>query len=225
MTATGVGISTAIDAVQARIQAACARVGRDPREVTLIAVSKTVDAARVSEAFDAGLRDFGENRAQEALPKLMAVEASGRRPRWHFIGHLQSNKAKAVVERFDTIHSIDSMRLLERVDNVAVAPIDVFLEVNVSGETTKDGIAPPEVAEFVAAAQGLNMVRLVGMMTVAPRVATPEEARPVFRELRTLAHTHGLSGLSMGMTEDFEVAIEEGATHVRIGRALFGERV
>ncbi len=216
--------------VRQRIARACERAGRDPREVRLIAVSKTFGPEAVAEALAAGVADFGENRVQEALPKIAAVaELAAERglpaPRWHMVGHLQSNKARAAAEAFAILHGIDSTRLLDVLDRAAGdRTIPVLLEVNVAGEATKYGFAPGDVPAAVAHARGLSRVRVEGLLTVAPPARDPEEVRPVFRELARLARASGLRELSMGMTGDFEVAIEEGATMVRIGRAIFGER-
>ncbi len=230
MGVTAGGIGERLAAVRDRMVRACERSGRDPGEVRLIAVSKGQPAEAVIEALVAGQVDFGENRVQEALGKMAGVvEATNERglprPVWHLIGHLQSNKVRAVAGGgFAILHGIDSLRLLEMVDRAAAPVQPVLLEVNVAGEATKFGVAPEQVGAIVARARELAGVRLCGLMTVAPRVADPEEVRPVFRALRELAERHGLAELSMGMTDDFEVAIEEGATMVRIGRALFGER-
>ncbi len=230
MGVTAGGIGERLAAVRDRMVRACERSGRDPGEVRLIAVSKGQPAEAVIEALVAGQVDFGENRVQEALGKMAGVvEATNERglprPVWHLIGHLQSNKVRAVAGGgFAILHGIDSLRLLEMLDRAAAPVQPVLLEVNVAGEATKFGVAPEQVGAIVARARELAGVRLCGLMTVAPRVADPEEVRPVFRALRELAERHGLAELSMGMTDDFEVAIEEGATMVRIGRALFGER-
>ncbi len=230
MGVSAVGIGERLAAVRERIALACERSGRDPGEVRLIAVSKGQPAEAVIAALAHGQVDFGENRVQEALGKMAAVAEATKerglpRPVWHLIGHLQSNKVRAVAGGgFAILHGIDSLRLLEMVDRAAAPVQPVLLEVNVAGEATKFGVAPEQVGAIVARARELAGVRLCGLMTVAPRVADPEEVRPVFRALRELAERHGLAELSMGMTDDFEVAIEEGATMVRIGRALFGER-
>ncbi len=221
-------IAGRVEAIRARISAACERGGRDPESVTLVAVSKTQPALAIVEAFHAGITDFGENRVQEAVPKLAAVrEMLGTgppEPLFHLIGHLQTNKAGVAVRNFSLLHSIDSERLLVAVAIPATDRVRILLEVNVSGEASKFGVSPADLPALAALARKLPNLQLEGLMTVAPVVASPEAARPVFRELRTLAQRLGLSTLSMGMTEDFEVAIEEGATHVRIGRAIFGER-
>ena len=213
-----------IAAIHERIRAACERGAREPADVTLIAVSKTFPASAVANAWTAGLRDFGENRVQEGLAKATALDSLGFPATWHLIGHLQRNKAKDAVQRFAILHAVDSERLLETIEAVAVTPVRICLEVNVAGEESKFGVSPAGAARLVDFARSLRNVRLEGLMTVAPRVHDPEDARPVFRRLRELAGEHGLEMLSMGMSEDFEVAIEEGSTHVRIGRAIFGER-
>lgn len=221
-------IASRIEAIRARISSACEHAGRDPASVTLVAVSKTQPASAVVEAWHAGIVDFGENRVQEAVPKIAEVReqlgAGPTGPSFHLIGHLQTNKAGLAVRNFSLLHSIDSERLLLAVAVPATDPVRILLEVNVSGEASKFGVSPADLPALAALARKLPNLQLEGLMTVAPVVETPEEARPVFRELRALAQRLGLSTLSMGMTEDFEVAIEEGATHVRIGRAIFGER-
>jgi pyridoxal phosphate enzyme (YggS family) len=220
--------------VRARIAAAAARAERDPATVTLIAVTKTFPVEAVVAALAAGVRDIGENRVQEGEAKRDALEVRAtapeqgfpaHRPIWHLIGHLQTNKIKPALRSFDILHSIDSLRLAEQVNRNAVAPVDVLLEVNVAGEASKYGFAPDEVLGAVMQLSRLEHLRPRGLMTVAPIVADPEEVRPVFRRLRALRDAAGLAELSMGMTHDFEVAIEQGATMVRVGRAIFGERV
>lgn len=207
-----------------RIDAACARAGRDPAAVAIVAVSKGHPAAAVRDAFAAGVAHFGENRVQEALPKIAAARAAGVEARWHFVGALQSNKARAAAEAFAVIHSVDSARLLARLDAAAPAPRDVFLQVNVSGEARKGGVPPEWLGALVEAARASANLRPRGLMTIAPLSRDAEEARPVFRALRELARRFDLPDLSMGMTNDLEAAVEEGATFVRVGRALFGER-
>ena len=212
--------------VRERIDAACQRAGRSPDEVTVVGISKGFPVGAVVAAYEAGLADMGENRVQEAAAKVAAAAAQGARPRWHLVGHLQRNKVKTALGLFDIIHSVDSLRLAEVISREAGAgaPVPVLLEVNVAGEESKFGLAPDEVAVVLARARALPNVAVLGLMTVAPLAADAEEVRPVFRELRQLRDSLGLRELSMGMTDDFEVAIEEGATLVRIGRAIFGER-
>jgi pyridoxal phosphate enzyme (YggS family) len=210
--------------VRERIATAAARAGRDPAAVRLIGVSKTFPASAVIAAVGAGLGDVGENRVQEAAAKKPEVTAAGAQAVWHLIGHLQTNKIRAALQLFDSIHSVDSLRLAESLSRHAQHPIDILLEVNVAGEATKTGFSPAEVPAAASAIAALPRLRLRGLMTVAPEVTDPEAVRPVFRELRQLNASLGLSELSMGMSGDFEVAIEEGATMVRIGRAIFGPR-
>ncbi|MDI6857586.1 MAG: YggS family pyridoxal phosphate-dependent enzyme [Dehalococcoidia bacterium] len=217
-----------------RIAAACERSGRSPDEVTVVGVTKGFPVSAVVAAYEAGLRDLGENRVQEAATKFEAAAALGaragleqslvERPRWHMVGHLQSNKVKTALRVFDIIHSVDSLRLAELVSREARAPVPVLFEVNVAGEESKFGLAPDDAPGVLARARALPNIDVLGLMTVAPITDDPERVRPVFRRLRELARSLGLLHLSMGMTDDFEVAIEEGATMVRIGRAIFGER-
>ena len=210
--------------VRARIRAACDRAGRTPADVTLVAVSKTHDARTVEVVYRAGVTDFGENRIQEATPKILELRERSVTPTWHLVGHLQRNKAGAAVRMFDLIHSVDSERLAREIASRTEDSVRVLLEVNVSGEATKHGVAPDEAAALAERLGAMHHVDLVGLMTVAPQVAEPGLARPFFRQLRELRDAIGLTHLSMGMTDDFEVAIEEGATIVRIGRAIFGAR-
>ena len=217
-------LEAGVEHVRERIARACRRAGRDPDSVTLVAVSKGQPLEAVRAAYAAGLQHFGENRIQEAAPKIEAAKAAGVEATWHLVGHLQSNKAKAAAADFDVIHSVDSAKLLARLDGAAPAPRDVLLQVNIAAEPQKQGIAPGEMDALVEAAGAAANLRLRGLMTIAPIAADPEDVRPVFRELRELAERFELPDLSMGMTDDFEVAIEEGATLVRVGRAIFGER-
>ena len=217
-------------AVQRRIEAACARAGRDPASVHLVAVSKTHGPDSIREANDCGLRIFGENKVQEAKAKIPLCAGNLS---WHLVGHLQRNKVCDAVQLFERIHSVDSLRLLETIDaacDEAGRHMPVLLEVNVSGESSKYGLAPAAVPEILGAANRLMHVSIVGLMTMPPFAEEVEKARPYFRKLRELrdqwreALGIGLEELSMGMTHDFEVAIEEGATWIRVGTALFGER-
>lgn len=210
--------------VRQRIEAACARSGRSADSVTLIAVTKGFPPAAIREAAAAGVRHFGENRVQEAQGKLPQLAGLSNAVTWHMIGHLQTNKVKTVLELFDTIHSVDSLHLAEAISRRALETVPVFLEVNVSGEHTKYGFSLDNLPSEHAAVAALPKLDVRGLMTVAPLADDPEQARPVFRRLRDAAASLGLRELSMGMSDDFEVAIEEGATHVRIGRAIFGER-
>lgn len=217
-------IAANLDAVRGRIRAAAGRAGRDPASVTLIAATKGVTPPRLLEALQAGLLNCGENIIQDAEERMRALGDAARGVTWHFIGHLQSNKAAAALELFDIIHSVDSERLAQHLSRRATRPARILLEVNVAAETSKFGFSPVEVGSAVAAVSRLPNLQIEGLMTVAPAARDPEDVRPVFRELRDLAEANGLQQLSMGMTDDFEVAIEEGATMVRIGRAIFGER-
>jgi pyridoxal phosphate enzyme (YggS family) len=207
-------------AVEERIASACARARRSRSEVTLVAVSKTFPAGAVDEAIAAGATDIGENRVQEARDKKPLV--SGR-ARWHLIGHLQSNKAKDAVRVFDVVQTVDSLALAEKISKAATSPIDVLIEVNIGDEPQKAGVIPVSVGELASQLTDLPNLRLRGLMTIPP-IGTAEESRRYFAEMRQLRDRLRLEELSMGMSEDFEVAIEEGATIVRVGRAIFGER-
>lgn len=214
--------------VRARIENAARRAGRDPREVTLIAVTKVFPADAIRAAYEAGLRDFGENYVQEFERKRPSV-ADLPGARFHLIGHLQSNKARRAVQAFDVIQTVDSARLARRLDEAAAelkpgARLPVMIEVKLSPEETKSGVAPEELGTLVEAVRACPHLDLRGLMTMPPFSDNPEDSRPYFRRLRELGQTFGLPELSMGMSQDFEVAIEEGATHVRIGTALFGPR-
>ena len=219
-----VDIASQLEAVQERIALACQRVGRAPSDVTLIAVSKTHPAATVRLAIDAGARDLGKNRVAEAADKIAELGPVEPKPTWHLIGHLQSNKAALAVENFDVVHSIDSVKLIDKLGRLATRELGIFIQVNVSGEVSKEGIPSEDISELISAAAGHELLRLDGLMTIAPLDPDPNAARPYFSQLRELAQQHRLRHLSMGMTNDYEVAIEEGATHVRVGRAIFGER-
>ena len=241
-----VNIKTNLARVQERIAAAARRAGRTRNEVTLVAVTKTHPAQVVEAAYQAGLRDLGENRVEEAsvkIPVFQELTSGSAHVRWHMIGHLQRRKARLAVTLFDVLHSVDSLRLAQRVDRMAGESdrlMPVLLEVNVSGEASKYGFDLSSAAgqearvRFITDVEqilALPYLRLRGLMTMAPIVADPEQVRPVFMALRTLRDDLSKrfpeadwSQLSMGMTDDFEVAIEEGATMVRIGRAIFGSR-
>ena len=224
-------VSEILNDVRARIDAACARAGRDPSEVEIVAVTKTHGAEVVKEAWDAGLRIVGENKVQEAAWKK---PASVTGPMWHLIGHLQSNKVRRALELFDFFHSVDSAGLADRMNAIAEdmgALPHILLEVNVSGEKSKSGMKPEEVGPTVAhIMERCPQLTVEGLMTMAPFSENPEDARPYFRRLRELRDAAekslgvGLPRLSMGMSGDYEVAIEEGATWVRLGTVLFGER-
>lgn len=218
-------IKSNIQTVQKRIAAACHRSQRSPEEVTLVAVSKGVDITLIEAAYNAGLRHFGENRVQEGkekIPKLSGLEGIT----WHMIGHLQSNKVKTAGDLFHIIHSVDSVKLAESishwVSNKGQVDFPIFMQVNIAGEASKQGFPVSEVFSAFKAISRLSGIQITGLMTIAPMAVNPEEARPVFHRLRQFRDELGLHELSMGMTDDFEVAIEEGATLLRIGRAIFG---
>ncbi|MCL0088444.1 YggS family pyridoxal phosphate-dependent enzyme [Dehalococcoidia bacterium] len=213
-----------IQEVTRRIVLACERAGRSPEEVTLVAVTKTVGPAAIRAAFQAGLRHFGENRVQEAKPKLGELENIRTQCTWHMVGHLQTNKAKTAGALFDIIQSVDSVRLAEFLSRHAQKTIPILLEVNIAGEASKSGFSTGEVFSAMKEIGRMPNLEIKGLMTIAPLASDPEEVRPVFRLLRELRNSMGLDHLSMGMTDDFKVAIEEGSTMVRIGRAIFGER-
>lgn len=226
-------ISENIARIRRRIAAACTRAGRDPSEVALVAVSKTFSVQDIRGAVEAGVGDIAENYVQELLRKR---EGLTQEPvRWHFIGHLQSNKVKYLAGWVQMIHSVDSVGLAREIDRQggrAGRVIDVLVEVNTTGEESKYGLPPREVAGCVRQMRGLDAVRVCGLMTIGPFLPDPEGSRPMFRRLRELSgEVAGLGQanvairhLSMGMTGDFEVAIEEGATMVRLGTAVFGIR-
>ena len=216
-------IRTNIDQVRERIAHACQRVGRSPDEITVVAVTKTVEPPAIATAFELGIRHFGENRVQEAVAKIGQLSGLKPHPTWHMVGHHQTNKAKVAVEIFDIIHSVDSIRLAEVISRRAERTIPILLEANVAGEASKSGFSLAEVEPALEAIARLPRLEIRGLMTIAPMVADAEQVRPIFRQLRSLRDSLGLKQLSMGMTDDFEVAIEEGATLVRIGRAIFGE--
>jgi len=210
--------------IEERIAGACERAGRSADEVTLVAVTKTIDIPAIEAAFDAGVVNFGENRVQEALSKIERLERLKPRLTWHMVGHLQTNKAKTAVDIFDIIHSVDSLRLAEELSRRSQRDLSVLIEVNVTGEETKSGFSVNDVNGAITRIARLPNIVIEGLMTIAPWVDDAEQVRTVFRQLRQLRDALGLKHLSMGMTDDFEVAIEEGATLVRIGRAIFGER-
>jgi pyridoxal phosphate enzyme (YggS family) len=219
-----VSIAERISIARQRVAAACARAGRSDDTVTIIAVTKGFGPDAVREAVAAGVRDIGENRVQEAEAKRAPLSDLPADVCWHMIGHLQSNKVKTAIVLFDTIHSVDSIHLAEAISRRAPEPVPVFLEVNVAGEASKGGFSPADLPKAHETISGLPNLDVRGLMTVAPVVSNPEELRPVFRTLAGGAKGLGVRGLSMGMSDDYEVAVEEGATHVRLGRALFGAR-
>lgn len=220
-----------LHSIEERIVDACERTKRSRSDITLCAVTKSVPIEKVQAAIDAGLRVFGENRVQEAAQKIPRVHAPSD-VKWHFIGHLQSNKARRAIELFDAIQTVDSLALAERLDRIAKEldrRISVMLEVNLGDESSKSGMGEEEVLEIAKRISGLSNLELRGLMTVPPFLEPVELVRPYFTRLRSLRdeakkHTPTLTDLSMGMTHDFEIAIEEGATMIRIGTALFGPR-
>ena len=222
-------IAERLETIRAEIAQICERADRDPAGVRLIAVSKTHPSETIREALAAGQIDFGENRVQEGLAKLdeLADTDEGADARIHLIGHLQRNKAR-FAGRFASVQSIDSLRLAEAVSRQLDAPpnppLNALLEVNVAGEASKHGFDPTELESAFAQISALPQLRIRGLMTIAPLAADAEQVRPVFRALREMRDALGLPELSMGMSNDYPVAIEEGATIVRIGRAVFGER-
>ena len=207
-----------------RVARAAERAGRRANDVLLIAVSKTVEAERIAQALAAGVRALGENRVQEARAKIAEL---GRPAPWHLVGQLQTNKAKEAVDLFDVIHSLDRLELARELDKRARGrgrPVEALVQVNVAGEGQKGGVAPDGLPALLDAVAGLGHVRVRGLMAIPPEAPDAEGARPWFRALRKLGERHGLVELSMGMSGDFEVAIEEGATMVRVGTAVFGPR-
>jgi pyridoxal phosphate enzyme (YggS family) len=219
-------ISAAIQSVRERIERACGRAGRDPSSVQLIAVSKAHSEEAIRAAYSAGMSVFGENYAQELAAKASAL---GDLPdiRWRFIGHLQRNKIKLIERARATVDTVDSVRLAEAISTRAAASgraVEVLLQVNVGDEAQKSGCRPEEVPHLVEAVRALPSVSLRGLMTVAPHLDDLEAIRPFFAKLRELAEAHSLPELSMGMTHDLEPAVEEGATILRIGTAIFGPR-
>ncbi len=226
-------IAERVRLIQAAVRRAEARAGRPAGAVRMVAVTKSVPVERIQDGIDAGLTVLGENRLQEALPKLEALASAP--VRWHFIGHLQRRKVRALIGRFDLIHSVDSVELAEEIDRRAREAglrQDVLLEVNVGGEPTKTGFHPEALAGMMSVLASLPQIRILGLMTIPPPTPEAEQARPFFRRLRALAGeiaalripSVSMAELSMGMSNDYEIAIEEGATFVRIGTALFGAR-
>ena len=221
-------VRRSLDRVRDQINEAAERAGRDPAGVRLIAVSKGFPPSSISEAVGAGQLDFGENRVQELCSKYDQVSESVR---WHFIGRLQRNKVGKLLRVADVIHSIDSVELAIQVGSRAAGPVEVLLEVNVSGEARKGGVAPSGLPELMEAVLEIKHLDLIGLMTMAPQLGDPELARPAFRQLAELrarmAETYSyarIHHLSMGMSQDYQVAVEEGSTMVRVGEAIFGPR-
>jgi PLP dependent protein len=226
-------VQNSIEAIKLRIAQACLRAGRDPADVTLVAVAKTFPAEAVAEVVEAGVPDVGENYVQELLQKRSVL--AGKEIRWHFIGHLQSNKVKSIAEWVYLIHAVDRKEVVQEIDRRAERTgrvIDVMVEVNTTGEQSKFGVSPDQTLPLIRALAECRNINVAGLMTIGPFLPDPEGSRPMFRHLRELRDEARKLGqpnapmryLSMGMTGDFEVAIEEGATHVRIGTAIFGRR-
>nr|WP_090887821.1 YggS family pyridoxal phosphate-dependent enzyme [Evansella caseinilytica] len=224
-------VKSQLQQIQAAIDAACQQAGREPAAVRIIAVTKYVSIERAKEALDAGIEHIGENRVEEGVEKRAALD--GEQAEWHFIGNLQSKKVKKMLGKFDYIHSLDRLSLAKEIDKRMPEgkKTKCFVQVNVSGETTKSGISPEETVSFIKALGEYAAIEVVGLMTMAPFVDHPEEVRPYFRKLRelkegveALALPHApCHELSMGMSNDYEIAVEEGATFVRIGSALVGK--
>jgi len=212
-----VSIAENLAAVERRIRDACERAGRKRADVTLVAVSKTFPAEKIDEAIAAGVTHIGENRVQEARDKKPQVRGAAR---WHLIGHLQSNKAKDAVQIFDLIETVDSIDLAQKIARASERARNVLLQVNIGDEPQKSGVAPAEIENVARQIRAIDGVNLIGLMAIPPI----GDVRPHFRRLRALRDSLGLEHLSMGMSEDFEIAIEEGSTMVRIGRAIFGPR-
>ncbi|WP_096225556.1 YggS family pyridoxal phosphate-dependent enzyme [Geobacillus sp. FJAT-46040] len=214
-------------AIRREIEAACARVGRDPAGVRIVAVTKYVDAERAMEVLDAGIADLGENRSDQLIEKHARI---GNQATWHFIGTLQSRKVKDIIDKVDYIHSLDRLSLAKEIEKRAVRPVKCFVQVNVSGEVTKHGLAPEETIPFIEQLRAFSRIEVVGLMTMAPHTDDEAVLRACFRQLRMLKeHVQALgmahapcTELSMGMSNDYTIAIEEGATFVRIGSALVG---
>ena len=225
-------IAQRVAAVRERIARAAARASRAPGSVQLVAISKTFPAEAVREAHAAGLRDFGENRVQEAEPKIAAASLAAAGLRWHLVGHLQSNKARRAAALFEVVQSVDGLELARRLARCGAEqgrPVRALVQVDLAGESTKFGLPEPELLATLESLRGTDGIRVEGLMLLPPYSDDPEASRPFFRRLRALgerAVAAGLAGgeLSMGMSHDFEVAVEEGATIVRIGTAIFGGR-
>ncbi len=222
-----------LNEVEKKIEAACQKAGRDRSEVTLIAVSKTKPVTDLEEIYDAGVRDFGENKVQELCGK---IEEMPKDIKWHMIGHLQRNKVKYIIDKVSLIHSVDSFRLAEEINIQAKKKgivVPILIEVNIADEESKFGVAKEDAIELVKQVSTLDAVHIMGLMTIAPYVVDFEENRPYFRKIKDLSvdimnekiDNVCMDIISMGMTGDFEVAIEEGATMVRVGTGIFGERI
>ena len=225
-------ISENIENIRKNIDAACKRSGRDPKDVLLLAVSKTVDVNRIKVAVDCGLNSLGENRVQEIMEKY---EPMGENVKWHLIGHLQTNKVKYIIDKVELIHSVESIKLAEEINKQAKKHnlvMDVLVEVNMADEESKFGVKPEETESFIRELALMDNIRVRGLMTVAPNVENGEENRVYFRNMKQLLvdinakniNNINMDILSMGMTGDYETAVEEGATIVRVGTGIFGKR-
>ncbi len=229
------GLRERFDRVREKIETVARRCGREPKEITLVAVSKTHPVSVVREALGVGVTDFGENRVQEAESKIPAL--ANQAARWHLIGHLQANKARRVVRLFDVVHTLDSVCLAHRLESSCAeedrAELPVLIQVDLAGEATKSGVPATALTELVGIVNQCSRLRFQGLMTLPPFFEDAERVRPFFRRLRELRDELQAAGdfgdrrgeLSMGMSHDFEVATEEGATIVRVGTAIFGERI
>ena len=225
-------IAETLAQVKRRIEGSAKKAGRNPNDITLVCVTKSADISQIREALSLGVTDIGENRVNEALSKHSSLGDLPGKLRWHMLGHLQTNKVRKCLKVFDIIHSLDSLRLAVELDKQAKAEnkrIDCFVEVNLSGEPARYGISPGDTCDFIKQASLLANLHIIGLMAMAPIIDNPEDARPYFKELRILKDrlldekipNTDITELSMGMTQDFEVAIEEGSTFVRIGTAIF----
>ncbi|WP_010649450.1 YggS family pyridoxal phosphate-dependent enzyme [Oceanobacillus massiliensis] len=220
-------VAANLNVIQEKIGQACERSGRNPEDITVIGVTKYVTIERTKEAIDAGIKNLGENRNEGLLEKYLHF---GNQAIWHFIGTLQTRKVKDVIDKIDVLHSLDRISLAKELNKRADSPVDCFIQVNVSGEESKHGMDPEEVIPFIEQVQTYEHIHIIGLMTMAPHIEDPERIRTVFRnlaELRDTVKSKKLSYapceyLSMGMSNDYEIAIEEGATHIRIGSKLVG---
>jgi len=225
-----------INDARSKVKEICDRVGRDSKDITFIAVTKGHGIEKVMEALNHNVTNLGENKSQELLFKQEQLAHRHAQPNWHFLGHLQSNKIKKTVTKIDTLHSLDSISLIDAINkhrldakkkneiNSDLPPLKCFIEVNLADEPQKSGIHKNELERLLSHAETSNEILVEGLMTIAPYYAEIERTRPIFQELQQLANSFALEKLSMGMSRDFEIAIEEGATAIRLGTTLFGER-
>lgn len=221
-----------IKIVENDIKNACERVNRAPKDITLIAVTKTIEAERINEALKSGIENIGENKVQEIMEKYDKIEY---KPSWHLIGHLQTNKVKYIIDKVDLIHSLDSLKLAKEIDKRAGKinrVIDVLIQINIADENTKFGLSYKELDDFIIEVSAFENIRVQGLMAIVPYVTNPEEVRPYFRKMKEIFdgledspyEKINMKYLSMGMTNDYQIAIEEGSNMVRIGTGIFGER-